>query len=108
MQFHALTILTVLVATSGTLANVVCTIHAFADNTNKAGLHTCLDGYRTDNWDGMDCGGRGWFKGTHKYKSPQDCYDACNQCINSAIDAGASDVECDDYEGGTYCWLGYH
>ncbi|EIW56365.1 uncharacterized protein TRAVEDRAFT_49195 [Trametes versicolor FP-101664 SS1] len=76
--------------------------------TDQGALHTCLNNYRTDNWDGMNCGGRGWFKGTHDYKSPENCYDACAGLLVQAIDQGASDVECDDNEGGAKCWMGFH
>ncbi|KAL1943339.1 hypothetical protein VTO73DRAFT_4414 [Trametes versicolor] len=76
--------------------------------TDQGALHTCLNNYRTDNWDGMNCGGRGWFKGTHNYKSPENCYDACAGLLVQAIDQGASDVECDDNEGGAKCWMGFH
>ncbi|KAI0332166.1 hypothetical protein GY45DRAFT_1321182 [Cubamyces sp. BRFM 1775] len=76
--------------------------------TDQGALHTCLDNYRWDNWDGQDCGGRGWFKGSHKYKSPTDCYDACAGLLVQAINQGASDVECDDFEGSARCWMGFH
>ncbi|KAI0633118.1 hypothetical protein C8Q77DRAFT_1218467 [Trametes polyzona] len=76
--------------------------------TDQGALHACLNSYRTDNWDGKDCGGRGWFKGTHNYKNPQNCYDACAGLLVTAIDQGASDVECDDVEGGARCWMGFH
>ncbi|KAL7278788.1 hypothetical protein ACG7TL_007797 [Trametes sanguinea] len=76
--------------------------------TDQGALHTCLDNYRIDNWDGMDCGGRGWFKGSHNYKNPLDCYDACAGLLVQAINRGASDVECDDYEGSARCWMGFH
>ncbi|CDO76336.1 hypothetical protein BN946_scf184795.g7 [Trametes cinnabarina] len=82
--------------------------------TDQGALHSCLDNYRIDNWasslgqDGMDCGGRGWFKGSHNYKSPTDCYDACAGLLVQAINRGASDVECDDYEGSARCWMGFH
>ena len=57
---------------------------------------------------GQDCGGRGWFKGSHNYKSPTNCYDACAGLLVQAINQGASDVECDDFEGGARCWMGFH
>ncbi|KAK7690377.1 hypothetical protein QCA50_007035 [Cerrena zonata] len=79
-----------------------------AGSLDHNALHQCLNAYRTDNWDGMDCGGRGWFKGTHNYRSPQNCYDACVAGISAAIDSNASDVRCDDQEGGADCWMGYH
>ncbi|KAL0953364.1 hypothetical protein HGRIS_004601 [Hohenbuehelia grisea] len=93
MQIFVTKALVLLVVIASARANVVCIIKGFSDDTDKAGLHSCLDGYRTDNWNGIDCGGEGWFKGTHNYKSPQNCYDACYRCISQSIDAGASDVE---------------
>ncbi|KAI0074908.1 hypothetical protein K474DRAFT_1600767, partial [Panus rudis PR-1116 ss-1] len=79
-----------------------------AGPTDQAALHDCLANYRTDNWDGTDCGGRGWFKGSSEYNSPENCYDACQFGISQAIDAGASDVQCDDHEGLADCWMGFH
>ncbi|KAL7278750.1 hypothetical protein ACG7TL_007755 [Trametes sanguinea] len=76
--------------------------------TDQGALHTCLDNYRTDNWDGMDCGGRGWFKGSSAYQNPMNCYDACAGLLVQAIDRGASDVQCNDYEGFAECWMGFH
>ncbi|KAI0766611.1 hypothetical protein BD413DRAFT_480810 [Trametes elegans] len=77
--------------------------------TDQGALHSCLTNYRWDNWDGQDCGGRGWFKGHHNYDNPHNCYDACAQLLVAAIDQGASDVECDDVEGkNSYCWMGFH
>ncbi|CDO75718.1 hypothetical protein BN946_scf184493.g16 [Trametes cinnabarina] len=76
--------------------------------TDQGALRSCLDNYRIDNWDGMDCGGRGCFKGSHNYKSPRDCYDACAGLLVQAINRGASDVECDDYEGSARYWMGFH
>ncbi|KAH9851220.1 hypothetical protein C2E23DRAFT_869431 [Lenzites betulinus] len=76
--------------------------------TDQNALHSCLDGYRNGNWDGEDCGGRGWFKGSHDYKSPDNCWDACAGLLVQAINQGASDVECDDVEGGARCWIGFH
>ncbi|KDQ56580.1 hypothetical protein JAAARDRAFT_295597 [Jaapia argillacea MUCL 33604] len=106
---HFITIaIALLAAATGTLANVQCNIRAFSPTTDKAALHACLNGYRTDNWDGMDCGGLGWFKGSRAYNSPTNCYDACSSCISTAIDAGAIDIQCDDYEGAADCWMGYH
>ncbi|CDO75717.1 hypothetical protein BN946_scf184493.g15 [Trametes cinnabarina] len=76
--------------------------------TDQDALHSCLQNYRTNNWDGMKCGGRGWFKGSHNYKNPTNCWDACAGYIVQAIDRGATAVECDDYEGSARCWMGYH
>ncbi|KAI0334984.1 hypothetical protein GY45DRAFT_970717 [Cubamyces sp. BRFM 1775] len=76
--------------------------------TDQVALHNCLTNYRWDNWSGQDCGGRGWFKGSHNYKSPTNCYDACAGLLVQAINQGASDVECDDFEGGARCWMGFH
>ncbi|KDQ56582.1 hypothetical protein JAAARDRAFT_295606 [Jaapia argillacea MUCL 33604] len=56
---------------------------------------------------GEVCGEVGWFKGGRAYQSPTDCYTACFGCISSAIDAGAMDVQCDDYERAADCWMGY-
>jgi hypothetical protein len=36
-----------------------------------------------------------------------NCYDACANLIARAIDEGASDVQCDDYEVFAQCWMGY-
>ncbi len=88
-------------------ADVDCAINAHG-STDKGALHTCLSNYRTDNWDGEYCGGVGWFKGSMFYDNPQDCYDACVGCISGAIDSGATDVQCDDYEGLADCWMGFH
>ena len=86
---------------------VTCDTFAFG-NIDKGALTSCLNSYRNGNWDGMECGGRGWFKGGSAYNSPNDCYDACQDCIQREINAGASNVECDDYETFAKCWMGYH
>ncbi|EIW56366.1 uncharacterized protein TRAVEDRAFT_49196 [Trametes versicolor FP-101664 SS1] len=109
MQFTAAFLALAAFAVSQVSANasIVRQFNALG-STDQGALHTCLQNYRTDNWDGMDCGGRGWFKGTHNYKSPQNCWDACAGLLVQAIDQGASDVECDDNEGGAKCWMGFH
>ncbi|OJD30777.1 uncharacterized protein BKCO1_5600053 [Diplodia corticola] len=89
-------------------ANAETTIKAVGD-VDKTALKDCLDSYRNDNWDGMNCGARGWFKGHRPaYQSSNNCYDACAPGIRSAIDQGGSNVECRDYEGVTQCWMGYN
>ncbi|KAH9851210.1 hypothetical protein C2E23DRAFT_886679 [Lenzites betulinus] len=80
----------------------------FAALAAFAVTQVCLDGYRNGNWNGEDCGGRGWFKGSHDYKNPDNCWDACAGLLVQAINQGASDVECDDVEGGARCWIGFH
>ncbi|KAL1943356.1 hypothetical protein VTO73DRAFT_4431 [Trametes versicolor] len=109
MQFTAAFLALAAFAVSQVSANasIVRQFNALG-STDQGALHTCLQNYRTDNWDGMDCGGRGWFKGSHDYKSPENCWDACAGLLVQAIDQGASDVECDDNEGGAKCWLGFH
>ncbi|KAI0820154.1 hypothetical protein BC628DRAFT_1416653 [Trametes gibbosa] len=109
MQFTAVFAFLAALAVTQVSANVQCTkFDAPPGSIDQGGLQNCLNNYRNNNWDGMNCGGRGWFKGHHKYKSPNDCYDACSGCILESIQAGASQVECDDFEGGTKCWMGYH
>ncbi|KAF4545287.1 uncharacterized protein LTHEOB_5120 [Lasiodiplodia theobromae] len=107
MHFYAVAIIAVACA-APVMGNSETTIRAFGD-VDKGSLKYCLSVYRSNNWDGGDCGGRGWFKGhLSTYHSPENCYDACSQGIRSAIDQGASDVICHDYEGLTNCWMGYH
>ena len=61
------------------------------------------------NWDGKNCGGRGWFKGRRSWSGDSDdCYEACDSCISSAIDLGATDAECSQTSGFEACWMGYH
>lgn len=135
MQFTAVFATLVAFAVSQVSARPHCNYWQAPPNTlDIPGLTNCLDNYRNGNWvciplsgspaalpparaltlaashrqNGMDCGGRGWFKGTSHYKSPNDCYDACWTCVLEAIDDNASQVECDDYEGDSYCWMGYH
>ena len=101
-------------------------------NINKPVMHDCLFKYRNgtispflfrfqhgtvqlitsffmlDNWDGKDCGGRGWYKGHSNWNSPWDCYDACADCISEGINKGANLVSCKKTLGVAQCWMGYH
>ncbi|KAI0078557.1 hypothetical protein K474DRAFT_1660382 [Panus rudis PR-1116 ss-1] len=108
MKFYTAVVAALVATALPVLGKVETTIRATGP-TDHVALHNCLSGYRTDNWDGEDCGGRGWFKGSSGgYKSPQNCYDACQSGISSAIDSSASDVICHDYEGGATCYMGFH
>ncbi|CAK5263588.1 unnamed protein product, partial [Mycena citricolor] len=76
---------------------------------DQQSMHSCLTGYRTDNWDGMDCGGRTWYKGEmNGWKTPQTCYDACATCISEAIDNNVDEVQCDQWVGIIECWIGFN
>ncbi|KDQ09128.1 hypothetical protein BOTBODRAFT_179304 [Botryobasidium botryosum FD-172 SS1] len=113
------------------LAKVVCNVETFGGTPGNTALTSCLSTYRTNNWDGKNCGGVGWFKGSRAYSSPANCYDSCFNCIQSkfmpstthlnsgadlyrrsyhadSINAGATSVECDDYAVLAECWIGYH
>ncbi|KDQ09129.1 hypothetical protein BOTBODRAFT_58905 [Botryobasidium botryosum FD-172 SS1] len=90
------------------VAGVSCNVETFGGTPGNSALTSCLSTYRTNNWDGKNCGGVGWFKGSRSYNSPIDCYDACFNCIQNSINGGATSVECDDYEGLAECWMGYH
>ncbi|KAI0354307.1 hypothetical protein OH77DRAFT_1405322 [Trametes cingulata] len=57
---------------------------------------------------GQDCGGRGWFKGSHECTNQLNCYDACAGLLVQAINRGASHVECDGFEGCAKCWMVFH
>ncbi|MCJ1224020.1 hypothetical protein MMC12_000663 [Toensbergia leucococca] len=91
-----------------------------------ANMNYCLDDFNSPNWNGMNCNGIGWFKGTHGgYKNPQNCYDACKSCMEASIQALAADAICWNVFGttgpvnlpnnegkapaGKYvgCWMGY-
>ncbi|KDQ09130.1 hypothetical protein BOTBODRAFT_179306 [Botryobasidium botryosum FD-172 SS1] len=89
-------------------AGTTCNIKTFGGTPGNGALIDCLHSYRTDNWDGKNCGGLGWFKGGSLYNSPVNCYDACFNCIQNSINAGATSVQCDDAEGLADCWMGYH
>jgi hypothetical protein len=90
-------------------ADVYCHYISYNIGIDQDALHTCLENYRNGNWDGEECGGYGWFKGGFAYADPDNCYDACESCIDHAITAFADDVQCDDYEGvSAHCWMGYH
>ena len=67
----------------------------------------CLDSYRTNNWDGTLCGHYGWFKGRGWYRYPEDCYDACHDCLGQGIINGSSNMRCENKVGGATCWIGY-
>ncbi|KAI0820115.1 hypothetical protein BC628DRAFT_928794 [Trametes gibbosa] len=109
MQLTALlaVIAAVAVTQVSAAASIVRQINA-PGSTDENALYDCLLGYRSGNWNGETCGGRGWFKGGQNYDNPNDCWDACAQLLIDAINQGASDVECDDHEGGSRCWIGYH
>jgi len=107
-----------------------CRIGGPASDLDKRAMHECLIKYRngtilflpnagkhtliTDspffvgNWNGMGCGGRGWFKGGRSWDNPDNCYDGCASCISEAINRGANDVQCDQTVGFAACWMGYH
>jgi hypothetical protein len=89
-------------------ASAICSIHEFNTSVDRDALYKCLATFNNHNWGGMECGGRGWFKGGSAYQNPDNCYDACQNCIYSAIGSFASSVECDDNEGFAECWMGYH
>ncbi|KAL8738178.1 MAG: hypothetical protein Q9181_000991 [Wetmoreana brouardii] len=92
---------------------------------NWAGdMQKCLEGYNGPNWDGQDCGGVGWYKASHTYDNPQNCYDACHPCMEWFISKGSTSGSCWDVFGATtpnydgkaptdvkrqtYCNMGYH
>ena len=87
-------------------------VHTRVNAELNTGLHTCLDAYNTGKFEGKDCPdgkiGQGFFRGQSAYSSASDCYTACYMCVSNAIDAGAGDVMCEDYESDAKCWMGYH
>ncbi|KAL8669207.1 MAG: hypothetical protein Q9168_006196 [Polycauliona sp. 1 TL-2023] len=85
----------------------------------------CLNQYNVYNWDGQVCGGVGWFKAKlGNYENPQNCWNACQGCINWFINSSSTDGYCwtvhapiePNWNGGapysvhkkTACDLGYH
>ncbi|TFK72720.1 hypothetical protein BDN72DRAFT_835791 [Pluteus cervinus] len=68
-------------------------------------MHDCLNNFNTGSFQNQYwCGGMYWQMGSRWYNSPSDCYNACKNHMAAGIDQGASDQECDDYEGFAECW----
>ncbi|KAI0078558.1 hypothetical protein K474DRAFT_1660384 [Panus rudis PR-1116 ss-1] len=106
MRYFA--VLAALVATAlPALGRVETTIRALGP-ADQEQLLACMPKYRESDWTDSDiCGGRSWFKNRSGYKSPTDCYDACQEGVAAAINVGASNVICRDTEGHVNCWFGF-
>jgi len=78
-------------------------------------MKACLVAYGSDrfydSWDGNDCGGFGWFKGSNNGKiGTYECYQTCASWLEGdGIDNGSTDYQCDFRTGMEgHCWMGYH
>ena len=95
--------------------SVTSNVKSFGLQTDLQILKDCLAAYGSyqfyNTWDGNDCGGLGWFKGSKNGKiNPYSCYQTCASWIEGeAFVNGATSYQC-DFEEGTkgHCWMGYH
>lgn len=87
-------------------------------------MQACLNGYDRADFEGQDCGGVGWYKASHTYQNPQNCFDACRGCMEWLIGGNSTKGECwtvhgatpPNWGGGapigagrkTFCNMGYH
>ena len=83
-----------------------------SDEAEKKLLIQCLVNYSTgrfyDSWDGNECEGMGWNKGTTGGIDTYKCYQACAPTLHQGIMGGQKRIEC-TYRTGTKnkCWMGY-
>ncbi|KAI9821564.1 MAG: hypothetical protein M1832_003238 [Thelocarpon impressellum] len=74
----------------------------------KAEMRTCLANYNQGGWDPVRCSGRAWFKYGSKWRSAEECYDQCRECVDAAIREGLGNVKCEIWTYLAKCEMGYN
>ncbi|KAL8814817.1 MAG: hypothetical protein Q9223_005990 [Gallowayella weberi] len=88
------------------------------DQATKDTLTQCLIDYSAgrfyDSWNGNECGGVGWFKGTVENPNDQintyDCYQACAPYVQAwGVNEAQKEFLCEYRTGASKkCWMGFH
>ena len=81
-------------------------------NDNRQEVAECVKQYgyagHIQGWAGWSCGGRGFYAKSRLYKNPDNCIDACRDCLLDMAEAGKRGAECSNTVSALQCWVGFH